>query len=530
MTAQEPARLEGRLVGPGGPLANRSLVAKVFSASSSGSTDRKVVTDASGRFSIRFEPRSSRGLFLDLRPLGYREAVQFIDPRAGDRVDLGDLGPPAQLRGRLVDAVGDVVPLDSKPPGGGLSGRANQQTYAFTLERAPLGERGQVKVYMPDGPMAPQEVQGEFLVDRLLPGRASIRQHREAPVEVELEGGHETFVEIPFRGLGVVVELEFGWGKIQLDPAAVLLTDPAGRRVPPSAVWGRRIEYDGLQGGPFVLSLEDPRFVEVPPQVVKLQQVATLQLVPLESLQLEVHAPDGRRLEEWSAWVYAEDGEFEARAGRLPLLASAPAELVVLAEGYPPWASPWSDEDAAGALRVDLVPGTPRAVEVAWADGLPVSGAFVYFMHSPGGLEYEVECGPTDELGRCAISGIAPYGGVLEVDLGGGCTIARPVADPLAEDPLRLELEGGWLDLEVELPEGMAPRGAVLVSAEGPQGAVPDRLVDRDRRGRYRFGPLEPGPWELAVTIQVRGGEWSGRVDGVVPQEEGQYLVVEPRR
>lgn len=219
--------------------------------------DPEEVTDADGRFAIRFDPPGAFAFQLEAKLTGFAAVSwswQFLPPREVTDVGEVTLSPSGRVRGRVVDHAGEPVAGDwtvygqaAPPP------RSEGRTATRATSTVDPATGGFSLVDLPPGRTR-------------LSARSSVTGGFDGP-EVEVRAGTEVAADIVYRGadssrrIVLTTVNRTVYALSEVSPGSVVLHGPGGPRVAQREPGlGQRWNFESLEPGVYDIEIRDPRF------------------------------------------------------------------------------------------------------------------------------------------------------------------------------------------------------------------------------------------------------------------------------
>src|SRR5262245_5991403 len=453
------------------------------------------VTDADGRFSLRFDPPRAFQFSLDANAPGHAGASwRWSEIRPGATGDIGEIELPVggTIEGRMVDAQGKALVGE------------HWSIYARTVGLGEWEGRDESQVIAPVDPTTASFRLEDVWPCRIeLSGDSRVANNIEGP-RIVVVSGETTHADIVYSGpsnprrITVVTFCEPLYTESNPDPEHMRLIGPSGESRTAREIEGSSQSYsfDDLGPGTYTAEIDDPRYLPWTRTGLAPGTSVDANLVGSAALRLSVIDAAGQAVERYAVRVTLRSSEwspneFELHDGKTVLAGG-------LLRGVVPGDYTVAIRCADGATarcEVDgLASGETRAVQLELGKQLFVAGRVVH----PGGdgvlgavvllltpaKQDDSDASPIMELGgrtdeeqryRWQLAKVeTDAGGVFRFDVTNpGPYLLRARADGSQAFSPIFTLESVRDDLELVLPRSGAVRGRVLA----PPGASFDGLA-----------------------------------------------------
>ncbi|MEM1447810.1 MAG: sigma-70 family RNA polymerase sigma factor [Planctomycetota bacterium] len=312
--------------------------------------DLEGTLDGEGRLNVAFDPPSAYQFFLSVRaPEHARAAWRWgsLGPDGTKDVGTIDLERAGSIEGRVLDAGGTA-----------LVGQ-DVWLYAEELDNAAFPSMGGRELVRERATFHPAT--GTFCIAGLPPGgvRLSVgagsARLPQGPV-VDVVAGDVVTADVTFAGLDAASQRitvrarSRRFPHLTPDPDHVRLTAPDGTSVPPSSV-GRAgfVRFDSVSEGPFVVTVDDPRFSTWTKQDVLPGDTVRARLEGGAAVALDVRNASGAEVDHFEVAALFDFGSGGTR--RVVVHEDGPAPAGGVVPGLP-----------AGDLRLEIVAEEGRAL------------------------------------------------------------------------------------------------------------------------------------------------------------------------
>ena len=300
----EPAEIQGRFLLPDGSPAtgvgvrlkgmrsNSDLVIK-YGLPENWKDPAPIITDAEGRFSIRFEAPLAFQFFLDAKLASYAE-VSWRWSVTSDEIYPGKIMNVGTIALRETGTIaGYLLTPDGSPPAG-----EHWWIYADCDYRPPGPGGDETRISAQPDPST-----GYFRMADVPPGRVQLKASspiaaRGTRAEIDVVAGQEAEVELIYRGPDVGSRIVITpsvrpFHFFDTSPESITLSGQKGaltsRKVPGSA---RSFSFDDLSPGVYTATIDDPRFLPWSQGGLHPGQVVDPHLIGRGRLALEVRDAD----------------------------------------------------------------------------------------------------------------------------------------------------------------------------------------------------------------------------------------------
>jgi len=488
--------------------------------------DRSTVSDADGRFSIRFDPPRAYQFSLDAGTPGFAGVSwRWGEILPGARVDVGEI---ELLEGCVIE--GRILDEEGNPQVG-----ERWLVYARSVGLGEFDGRDESQVIVPVDP-----VTATFRAADVMPGKVELEGY-ERPNHwikhglVQLVPGETRTVDLvdarPEPSSKITVDATAkGLRSIRADPERITLIDASGNPRDRTASRFLTVHFENLEEGEYTLRIDDPRFLPFSTQARPGKHV-TAALVGNSALQLDVRTEAGTPVPVDGVHVALRNVSFRPSEfpfpkapgdGLLSGLVAGDYRVLVEAGGE------------IGAVEVDdLAAGETRAVEVRVGPAHRLRGVV---RHADGSPAADVEVGlfPLPEvdspLWRTAAQRALFDPNVLTGTTGPEGAFRFPIP---REGRYRVRAwteNGSEGSAEVTLVPGhepgevvvVLPRGGILAGRiHGPPGAtykgmrlwvgdaefvtsIQEAARDLDADGRFEVGPIRAGTFSVRLLLPLQ--------------------------